>query len=360
MSIKIDSIKHIKLLERRFKLEIEALDEIYLNNKLLKTITLEIINQCNFNCKHCYLNKKIIEMDYDKICKIIDDGRNLGLFEIKLSGGEITLHKRLVDIIKYSRQKYINVILLTNLYKLDNSLIECIKEYGVERVEITLFSLNEKVHDDFVGLKGALKKTLNNIDILKKIGVNILVKTWAIKSNLDELKFMQKYFKSKDYSFKIYTQIYSDINGVMKLPRSEFLTNQEYIKALKYSDISNNRGFPVDNRDNCFLCDEFSTSVYITSEYNIIPCAKYREVIDNLNIHSLSEIWKFSEKLKCIQDYRWIDCKECINCNVKKYCVRCGAMSTINGKDFLENTCETCKLAKIRYSMYENMEENNV
>ena len=32
MSIKIDFIKHIKLLERRFKLEIEALDEIHFNN----------------------------------------------------------------------------------------------------------------------------------------------------------------------------------------------------------------------------------------------------------------------------------------------------------------------------------------
>lgn len=39
-------------------MNINELNEIYEKNRILKTVTVEIVNQCNWNCKHCYLDRK--------------------------------------------------------------------------------------------------------------------------------------------------------------------------------------------------------------------------------------------------------------------------------------------------------------
>lgn len=81
--------------------------------------------------------------------------------------------------------------------RLSDDLYNCINKYGVSRIEVTLFSLNEDIHDKFVGVKGALNKTLQNISMLKSLGVDILIKIWVIKSNINELDEMIDYFQTE-------------------------------------------------------------------------------------------------------------------------------------------------------------------
>ncbi|MCG8513847.1 MAG: radical SAM protein [Halanaerobiales bacterium] len=127
----------------------------------------------------------------------MDESRNLGAFEVKLSGGEITTRDDLAEIVEYARKKYLNVVLITNMSRLSDDLYNCINKYGVSRIEVTLFSLNEDIHDKFVGVKGALNKTLQNISMLKSLGVDILIKIWVIKSNINELDEMIDYFQTE-------------------------------------------------------------------------------------------------------------------------------------------------------------------
>ncbi len=71
-------------------MNMNELNKVYEDNRLLKTITIEIVNQCNWRCKHCYLDSTKIDMEINKIYEIIDDARSLGAYELRLSGGEIT------------------------------------------------------------------------------------------------------------------------------------------------------------------------------------------------------------------------------------------------------------------------------
>lgn len=342
-------------------MEWSQIENYYIKKKLLKTITIELINQCNWKCKHCYLDKEKMTMPKEKIFEIIDDAKNLGAIEVKFSGGEITLRKDLPDIIKYTREKYMDVILLTNLYILTNELESCIEKYGVKRIEVTLFSLTEQVHDNFVGIKGALKKSFSNIKRLKKLGVEILVKTWAFKSNFEELEKMNIFFKKEGIDFNIHVQIYADINGNFKMLVELQLDNNEMKKALYLSDKSLNRKFPLSNCSEENLCIEFNNSIYVTAYGDIVPCAKYRKAISNIYNQNLYDFWEHSIEWHKIQNYLWKDVIDCKDCAQKHFCVRCGAMSYILGHDFLENCTETCRLAQLRmssnYELYE--EEKN-
>lgn len=330
----------------------DEIGEKYKEERALNSITIELLNQCNWNCMHCYLDRKVFGLDESKIHQIIDEARQLGVYEIKLSGGEITLNPKLNQIIEDVRNHYCRVVLLSNMYKVDDSVFDCVKEYGIDQVETTLFSHKETVHDAFVGVKGALRNTLINLLKMQKLGVSVKVKTWAIKSNIDDLQTMQEYFFSLGFDFEVEVQIYDSLNGVMKLPDKEKLTDLEYRRALHMCDISHHRCFPIEWNNNERLCPEFMNSLYITANGDIVPCAKFKKVLGNIYESSLIDIWNQSKLLHEIQDYTWKDCKGCESCSKKEYCVRCGAMAFIKGKSYLDNCQETCVLAAIREKKY--------
>lgn len=333
-------------------MNINELNDIYEKNRILKTITIEIVNQCNWNCKHCYLDRKKIDMDINKVYEIIDDSRSLGAYELRLSGGEVTTSPHLGKIIQYARERYMDVTLLSNMSRLDNDVLNCIKKYGISHVETTLFSTKSTVHDNFVNSKGALENSIKNLKILRELGVDILIKIWAIKSNYNELEEIVEYYNKMGFRCTINVQIYSDIHGNMKLPLEEQLSFSEYCHAVYLHDKTTGRAIPIDNPISNNLCPEYKTSIYITSNGNVTPCAKYRKTIANIYDVSITDIWEKSNTLKKIQNYCWKDCEGCVECDKREYCVRCGAMSYIKGYDYLSNCSETCLLADIRKNNY--------
>lgn len=43
------------------------IEKYYIDNEKLKTVTIELINNCNFKCKHCYLDSQNIKLNRDKV-----------------------------------------------------------------------------------------------------------------------------------------------------------------------------------------------------------------------------------------------------------------------------------------------------
>lgn len=70
-------------------MELAEIHKLYEENRVLKTVTIELVNQCNWKCKHCYLDRDVSTLDISKVFEIIDDARDLGAFEVRLSGGEV-------------------------------------------------------------------------------------------------------------------------------------------------------------------------------------------------------------------------------------------------------------------------------
>lgn len=334
---------------------IEEIKEYYIDNRKLYSVTLELINNCNANCIHCYLDKNTISIQKNKVFELLDNLRDLGVFEIKLTGGEIMMREDINEIIKYARKRQFRLILLSNLTHLNEKTIGVISKYYVDQVETTIFSLNEDTNDGFMRNPGGLKNTLSNINLLLNMNIEVLVKTWIMKFNFHEMEYMKSYFENIGCRFQAHTQIYPDVNGKMKLESKMKLSNDMICSAQHFSDNTQNREFPLSYNDNDLQCKEFSNSLYISANGDVFPCVKFRTKIGNIYNSSISDIWTKSKDLRKIQNIKIQDSKECINCKIKKYCVRCGAMSYIYGGDFLDNNEKTCEIAKIRRKIYENL-----
>lgn len=144
-------VQNIKSKGGYIKLGLIDIEEKYSDYKILHRVTIELLNHCNFNCIHCMLDNKKILMDRYKIFEIIDEAKQLGAFQLRLTGGEITLRDDLPEIIEYARKKYLDVILLSNMSRLSPALYECIKKYSVTQLGhfiVKLIVLVEEVRDE--------------------------------------------------------------------------------------------------------------------------------------------------------------------------------------------------------------------
>lgn len=70
-------------------------------------------NKCNFNCVYCRDKKGDYEIPFNRAKKVIDLWSDEKLQNIRFSGGEPTLYKKLPDLVRYSKLKNIKRIALS-------------------------------------------------------------------------------------------------------------------------------------------------------------------------------------------------------------------------------------------------------
>ena len=105
-------------------------DNIVLTNGIIKnnkffpkmnlqsgTMRIVLTTQCNYKCKYCFAegekDKDYRILDIEQIKKVILIGKEFGINNIKLTGGEPLLYPYLEDLLKYIREIGIPYIDLT-------------------------------------------------------------------------------------------------------------------------------------------------------------------------------------------------------------------------------------------------------
>ena len=168
-------------------------DDEFQKDKEIFHVQWHILNNCNLRCKHCYdWKEKEIVLSFGQLCKVVDDYvfflKKMGFNgEISLTGGEPTMHKQLIDLIEYIKQKevYIGLYILTNGVNISDEFIAIVKKYNIG-VQVSLDGL-ESTHDDIRG-KGSYNKTVSNITKLLANGVRVAVHYVIMRKNMEDIK----------------------------------------------------------------------------------------------------------------------------------------------------------------------------
>lgn len=163
-------------------------------------VSIEIIRKCPNNCLHCSSRSNIScteIMDIDLIKKIFDGLYNIGTDVISISGGEPFLHKDLVDIVRYGKEKGFKINIYTSGIMLDDKgnriaikeeLIETLSKFGVDKLIFNVQSLNEDVYNEIMGTKGNLPLLMSSILNTKKNGIYTELHFVPMKLNYKEIK----------------------------------------------------------------------------------------------------------------------------------------------------------------------------
>lgn len=105
-------------------MKLSEIKEWYIQYKKLYFASIELTQNCNFRCKHCYCpDKKFSGLTLEECKIIIDKLSNTGCLFLNLTGGKIFTHKNFIDIYKYAKNKGFIIDLLTNASLIDESII---------------------------------------------------------------------------------------------------------------------------------------------------------------------------------------------------------------------------------------------
>lgn len=159
--------------------------------ELSAPICLGIIttNRCNLRCKHCInsaTNDCIVELTTEKIKNIIDQCCEIGVCYIDFNGGEFFVRKDVEELLDYTLTKKINIVITTNGTLISD---EWIKKYcgKISLIRVSLDSNDERIHDEFRGVTGAYKKTIETITKLVALNYRVTVLTTIRKQSLPTL-----------------------------------------------------------------------------------------------------------------------------------------------------------------------------
>ena len=113
---------------------------------------IEITNQCNLYCKHCYLGESRdpkIFMKLDQILYIIEQCAHLKAQQIVVSGGEPFLHPDITSLIHKLGTQYSHIpfVIATNGTLLDKRIIGMIRPYDNIQIQISLDGATKTTHE---------------------------------------------------------------------------------------------------------------------------------------------------------------------------------------------------------------------
>ncbi len=270
---------------------------------VLQQVMIEITKCCNERCIHCYIpheNKNIAISESD-FFKIVDECEKIGtVVDFRISGGECMTHPSFKKFIRYIKQKGFALHILTNSLLLDNEIIEILAEGTLSDVQVSLFSLNSKIHDSITTTNGSLEKTLANIEKLHKANILVSIATQIMEINKNCLNELRNYADKNGFALHFDWTIGAKEDCTNQ--NLDFRVNnlndyieicENYIKAHPQFkiDMEKQLNAPL-KKENLHCCSAGLNSLQIGPDLSVHPCAGWGITAGNLKESSLIDIWK--------------------------------------------------------------------
>ncbi len=145
-----------------------------------------ITDSCFFKCKMCDKWKEDVLVEkigsstpsmndwkrfLDQLSEMVSHklkGPTDTRFEINFAGGEALSHPYTVDLIKHASSLGFNTVIASNGWLINKRMAKRLHDAGLYGVNLSLDSLDPKIHDEYRGFKGATKGVMIAIDNLSK------------------------------------------------------------------------------------------------------------------------------------------------------------------------------------------------
>lgn len=316
-----------------------------------KVIEWGITSKCNLRCKHCYMGSDIHtqyeDLNYeDKIelaNRISKQANN-----VVISGGEPLLLNNLFEILKIMTPSC-NVFLATNGTIYNDETVKKIKEAGVKSVQVSIDYLEEDLHDEFRGVKGSWKKSMQFINAVINAGIPVITCMTVMKNNYKSIEKYVRTMKSIGVNFVYLTRFtpvgvgkkYKDL-AIKGEAEKDFLVN--YLKPL----LQTNKEYVSTNipQWNLYVGTMSEDSVgcsmghmlFINSSGIVSPCPMVDISLGNIKDNSFEELYE--KKIMCELKSREKIGGVCASCKYLRNCSGCCAWSDYEDMGmFNRNNC---------------------
>ncbi|RLA98496.1 MAG: radical SAM protein [Deltaproteobacteria bacterium] len=152
--------------------------------------------KCNFRCQHCSVKRfqgkeKKKQFSIDDVRDLSRQADELGLARFVITGGEPLTFNDFDELVAAidPEKFYINVD--TNGWFLDDKRAEHLKNIGIDRIQLSIDSLNPEEHDSFRKARGSHERAMKAVDAALNAGLAIFVQTVVTKQRLYSTEFIE-------------------------------------------------------------------------------------------------------------------------------------------------------------------------
>ena len=200
-------------------------------NRALRDVRISVIDQCNLRCTYC-MPAEVFGADYaflpdsellsfDEMTRIASIFASLGVEKIRITGGEPLLRKDLSILIeKILKIEGIQDLSLTTNGILLGKQAKKLKQAGLQRVNVSLDSLNDATYGKMNGRGFPVERVLKSIEEAAAAGLQI----------------------------KINMVVQQGVNEHEVVPMAEYCFYNGYtLRFIEYMDVGNTNGWQLNH-----------------------------------------------------------------------------------------------------------------
>ena len=180
-------------------------------NRTIRDLRISLTDRCNFRCFYCLPNgepalaRKETILTFEEIARIAEIFVSLGIEKIRLTGGEPLIRRDVPTLVaRLAKLKPLlkDLALTTNGFDFPRHA-ETLKHSGLDRVTISLDSLNRKNFLDITGVD-ALEKVLTAIESAKEHGFEpVKINAVIVRGRNDnEIVDFARFARERELSFR--------------------------------------------------------------------------------------------------------------------------------------------------------------
>ncbi len=303
-------------------------------NRPIKDLRISVMDTCNYRCPYCMpadkfddgyqFLKKNERLGFSEIEKVVKIFASLGVNKIRLTGGEPLLRRDLDRLIKFLKKiDGINDIALTTNAQLLQRQLPKLIEAGLDRINISLDTIDEDLYYKMSGKRGNLSVVLDAIDAasqssLKSVKLNCVVQKGInddqiipLLERYQDTNVVVRFIEFMDVGTKNgwtkdevinFTDILQLIENKWKLSPIEPNYIGEVASRYRYDDHGGEIGFITSiSKPFCSSCSrarlsadgKLYTCLFANQEHNLMPLIRNND--DEKLATTIASIWQNRE-----------------------------------------------------------------
>tara|TARA_Y100001936_G_scaffold74745_1_gene73442 strand:+ start:1823 stop:2833 length:1011 start_codon:yes stop_codon:yes gene_type:complete len=215
----------------------------------LRDIRISVTDRCNFRCTYC-MPKEIYNSNYnffkkseilsfEEIIRITKILASFGVKKVRLTGGEPLLRNNIHLLVEELKKidEIKDISMTTNGVLLSKKKAKLLKEAGLNRLTVSLDSLDPEKFHKISGSKYSPQDVLKGVENAKDSGFeNIKINT-VVKKNINETDILSMLDHFKDTGCIVRFIEFMDVGNVNLWEKSDVLTLNDIINIIseKYS-----------------------------------------------------------------------------------------------------------------------------
>ena len=301
----------------------------------------ELTSRCPLDCKMCYIHRKENDCEAKQGEKsaewwlsVAQQAQKAGMLMLLLTGGEPLLRKDFEEIYLGAKKLGLLVSVNTNGLLIDDAKVKFFAQNPPQKLNISLYGASAQTYDELCGNGAAYEKVFSAVRKLREAGIAVKINFTANQYNGQDAQKIYEFAKELSLPVQTVTYMFPPVRVCGEAERlspeeaaalnfkcrlldwgGEKLANHLIAKAKQPVEEQ------TDSGGEQLPCRAGRSTFWITWDGKMTPCGMMPEPA--FEADDFNEAWAKIKKSR--EDIH--PPPKCKNCEMRKYCETCAAVS---------------------------------